>query len=124
MECSLKVIDKLFSVCQVEDYSQICFDKEYVFIQKTSEENSLVMITDELPSNIIKQEDGFKCFYIEGVLDFSLIGILSKIAGILADASISIFCISTYNTDYVFIKEEKFELALQLLAKQGYSIKF
>ena len=61
-------------------------------------------------------------FRIQGILDFSLIGILSKIAKILAENSISIFAISTYNTDYVLIKKENYQKALDILKDSGYEI--
>ena len=59
--------------------------------------------------------DGWKAFRIQGVLDFSLIGILAKIAIVLADNGISIFAVSTYNTDYVLIKKENYQKALDIL---------
>lgn len=63
-------------------------------------------ITSEVPENTIQRDDGWKAFRIQGVLDFSLIGILAKIATILADNGISIFAVSTYNTDYILIKKK------------------
>ncbi len=60
-------------------------------------------------------DDGWKAFRIQGVLDFSLIGILAKIATVLADNGISIFAVSTYNTDYVLIKKENYQKALDIL---------
>ena len=61
-------------------------------------------------------------FRIQGVLDFSLIGILSKISGILADNKIGIFAVSTYNTDYILVKSENFGRAIDALRKEGYTI--
>lgn len=66
--------------------------------------------------------DGWKAFRIQGVLDFSLIGILAKIATVLADNGISIFAVSTYNTDYVLIKKENYQKALDILQTTGYKI--
>ena len=111
-----------FSVCKVRDYSLINLDCEYCFIGKTNEENSLVCITENVPENVIAQDDGWKAFRIQGILDFSLIGILAKIAALLAENSISIFAVSTYNTDYILIKQEKYEQALKLLSAAGYKI--
>ena len=111
-----------FSVCKVIDYSLVNVDAEYSFIGKTDEEKSLVCITGDVPSNVIERDDGWKGFRIQGVLDFSLIGILSKIAEILAENSISIFAISTYNTDYVLIKKENYQKALDILEHSGYAI--
>lgn len=67
-------------------------------------------------------DDGWKAFRIQGVLDFSLIGILAKIATVLADNGISIFAVSTYNTDYVLIKKENYQKALDILQTTGYKI--
>lgn len=74
------------------------------------------------PSNVIKRDDGWKAFCIQGILDFSLIGILSKIAAILADNDISIFAASTYNTNYVFVKSQNYQRGLEILKSAGYGI--
>ena len=65
-------------------------------------------------------ETGWTMFKLEGPLDFSLIGILSKIATVLAVEGISIFAVSTYNTDWVLIKREKRDAAMKALACAGY----
>ena len=118
----IKKIDHNFSVCQVEDYSLVNLNSEYCFIGMTDEEKSLVCITDEVPANVIQRDDGWKAFRIQGVLDFSLIGILAKIAAALADNGISIFAVSTYNTDYVLMKKENYQKALDVLKALGYMI--
>lgn len=82
----------------------------------------MVCITSDVPQNVIQRDDGWKGFRIQGILDFSLVGILSKIAEILAESSISIFAISTYNTDYVLIKKENYQKALDILELSGYEI--
>ena len=118
----IRKLNQDFSVCKVMDYSLVNMDAEYSFIGKTDEEKSLVCITGDVPSNVIERDDRWKGFRIQGVLDFSLIGILSKIAEILAENSISIFAISTYNTDYVLIKKENYQKALDILEHSGYEI--
>ena len=118
----IKKFNQNFSVCQVKDYSLTNLDSEYCFIGKTDEEKSLVCITSEVPENTIQRDDGWKAFRIQGVLDFSLIGILAKIATVLADNGISIFAVSTYNTDYVLIKKENYQKALDVLKALGYMI--
>ena len=97
-------------------------DSEYSFIGKTDEEKSLVCITSEIPPNVIQRDDGWKALRIQGVLEFSLIGILSKIAAILADHSIPIFAVSTYNTDYFLTKKENYEKVIKALKNAGYKI--
>ena len=118
----IKIIHQDFSVCKVMDYSLVNLNEEYIFIGKTDEENSLVCMTGDVPPNVIQRDDGWKCFRIQGILDFSLIGILSEIAEILAKNRISIFAISTYNTDYVLIKKENYQKALDILEHSGYEI--
>lgn len=118
----IKKIHQDFSVCQVKDYSLVNLDSEYCFLGKTDEEKSLVCITSEVPVNTLQREDGWRAFRIQGVLDFSLIGILAKIATLLADNGISIFAVSTYNTDYVLIKRESYQKGLEILQNAGYEI--
>ena len=114
--------DREFSVCKVVDYSRAELYDEFCFIGSTDEERSLVCPTESVPDNTIKRDDGWKAFRIEGELDFSMIGVLAKIAGILADNRIAIFVISTYNTDYVLTKSENYERALTVLSQNGYKI--
>lgn len=118
----LKKIEQEFSVCKVENISEINLDDEYCFVGKTDEEISLVCCSKSVPHHVIARDDGWKAFRIEGVLDFSLIGILSKISALLAENSIGIFAISTYNTDYILIKKEHFDRALAVLERAGYRL--
>lgn len=119
---NLNIIDADFSVCKVENYTGIDMNRPFVFTGKTDEENSLVCLTKDVPANTICRDDGWRAFRIEGVLDFTLIGILSKISGILADHAIGIFAISTYNTDYVLTKSENFQKAIDFLSEEGFHI--
>lgn len=116
----LKIIGGVFSVCKVKDFSLVNFKSEYVCTAKTPNENSLVCLSENVPPNVLNREDGFKAFYIDGELDFSLTGILAEISGVLAEQGISIFAVSTYNTDYIFVKEENFENALNSLRDAGF----
>ena len=97
-------------------------DTDFYFIGKTDEELSLVCKTEDTPQNTIERDDGWRGFRIQGILDFSLVGILSKLSSILAENQIGIFAVSTYNTDYILVKEENFERALEILAFKGYKI--
>lgn len=119
---TIKPIPHDFSVCKVHDYSGVNLNAEYCFIGKTDEEHSLVCLTEDVPAHVLEREDGWRAFRIEGVLDFSLIGILAKISGLLAKHEIGIFVVSTYNTDYVLTKSEQFESALEVLNCAGYDI--
>ena len=118
----LKKIEYNLTVCKVRNVSNIDMTSEFYFIGKTDEEISLVCKTEDTPSEIVERDDGWKGFRIQGTLDFSLIGIISKLSGILADHQIDIFAVSTYNTDYILVKKENFDRALQILASEGYII--
>ena len=118
----LKTLDEKLSVCKVADVSDIDLTAEIYFIGKTDEELSLVCRTEDTPKNTTERSDGWRGFRIQGVLDFSLIGILSKLSGILAENKIGIFAVSTYNTDYILVKQEDFSRSLEVLALEGYTI--
>ena len=76
----------------------------------------------DVPAKTLERDDGWRGFRIEGVLDFSLIGILSRLSGILAENKIGIFAVSTYNTDYILVKAEQFDRAMEVLAGAGYEV--
>ena len=116
----LKVINNNFSICKIEDLSSVDLSKPFVFLAKTDEEISLVCSTEDVPKSVIEQNDGWKAIRIEGTLDFSLIGILAKITTLLADHHISVFVVSTFNTDYILVKEENLQQAITALEEAGY----
>ena len=120
----IRLLQGTYAVCQIKDTENIlnCFDeKEFFSITKTEDEISVVMLQDKISSDV-KAEKDWRILKVEGTLDFSLIGILAKISGILAKNSISIFVISTFNTDYILVKEEKVEKAILVLSEEGYEI--
>ena len=118
----IEKLDYDFSICKVKDYSKINFNSEYYFMGKTDEENSLVCITQDIPDDVIERDDNWKAFRIQGVLDFSLMGILSQISTLLAENRIGIFAVSTYNTDYILTKKDNYQKALNILVNAGYEI--
>ena len=121
-EMELKTMEYNLSVCKVTDISDINLTSDFYFVGKTDEELSLVCKTEDTPQNTTEREDGWRGFRIQGVLDFSMIGILSKLSGILAEHKIGIFAVSTYNTDYILVKEENFERSLEVLIAEGYTV--
>ncbi len=119
---TIKPITEEFAICQVEDYSQVNLENPFVFTGATDEEKSLVCPIALIPENALTVDKTWSAFRIEGVLDFSLIGILSKISSLLAENNIGIFAISTYNTDYILTKTVDFQRALQVLKEAKYTI--
>ena len=119
---NLKCLPQAFSVCKVKNLAQANLTREFVFFARTDEELSLVCETKYAPADALAREDGWCAFRIDGILDFSLVGVLAQISSLLAEHSISIFVVSTYNTDYVFTKAESFDAAIALLEQAGYTV--
>jgi len=119
---NLQALPQAFTVCQIADLSGVDFSREFVFVAKTNEEVSLVCETESVPQNTLAREDGWRAFRVSGVLEFSLVGVLSSLSAVLAEAGISIFAVSTYNTDYLLTRADVFDRALRLLADAGYAI--
>jgi len=118
---NLKVLPQAFTVCQISDVSGVDFSREFVFLSHTDEEISLVCETELVPANTLAREDGWRGFRVSGVLEFSLVGILAELSGILAKSGISMFAVSTYNTDYIFTKADVFDRAMAVLSAAGYA---
>ena len=118
----LEVLETDFTVCKVADYSQVNLSVPFCFIGKTDQESSLVCPTAAVLSNTSEREDGWKGLRITGTLDFGLTGILARISKILANNEISIFALSTFDTDYVLMKEENLKRGLTALKNAGYEI--
>ena len=118
----LKVLADTFSVCKLPDASQVDFAEEFYFLGKTDEELSLVCRESAVPENALIREDDWRAFRIQGVLDFSLTGILASLSTLLAEHHIGIFAVSTYNTDYILVKENQFLKTLAVLREAGHEI--
>lgn len=121
---TLKLLDETYGVCSLEKDSEISpwiVEGNFLSITKTDEELSIVCEEKNI-SEGIKYEGGWKILKIEGKLDFALVGILAKISNIMAENNISIFAISTYDTDYILIKLNNINKAVELLKKENYNI--
>jgi len=112
-----------FTVCKIDSVERADFARDFVFLAKTDDEISLVCESSSVPSNAIAAEAGWKALKISGILDFGMIGVIARIANILAQAGISVFVVSTYNTDYIFIKAINFDKGVQTLVGNGYVLK-
>lgn len=118
----LKILEDKYKVVKLKPNEIVpkeIFEEEIYSITRTDEELSIVVKSNlNILNGII--EDNWSMIKIVGTLDFALIGILSKISTILANAEISIFALSTYNTDYVLLKSDKLEKAIEVLKENGY----
>lgn len=118
----LEILPYELTVCQVRDLSCIDLNNAFYFLGRTDREISLVCPTENTPAATVAHEDGWRGFRIRGTLDFSLVGVLSRLSGALAESGIGIFAVSTYDTDYILVKKEDLDLSLDVLAAKGYNI--
>lgn len=117
---NLELLDFDITVCKLASTADFSLDRDFYFLARTDEELSLVCRTDDVPADTLEKEDGWRGFRICGVLEFSLIGILSRITGILASNEIGVFAVSTYNTDYILVKQQNLDRTIQVLKESGY----
>lgn len=123
-QLTLKVLPDNIAVCRLpvkEDIPLWALQGKWFSVTKTEEEMSVVCDGNLVPNGVISEKD-WRMMKVEGVLDFSLIGILSEISTVLAEASVSVFVVSTYDTDYIMVKQNKLADALHALYESGYEI--
>lgn len=116
----LKILDYNLSICKAASVADLDLGGEFFFIGKTDEELSVVCPTESAPINTLDRDDGWRGFRIQGELDFSLVGILSKLSAVLAENQIGLFAVSTFNTDYILVKSKNLEKAKAALEHSGY----
>ena len=119
---SLEILDPTFTVCKVQSLSKVDSEASFLFLGKTDEEISVVCPAGAVPPDVVEAEPGWKAFRVKGKLDFSLIGIISRLTAVLARRKIGVFVISTFNTDYVLVKEKDVKAAADALAKAGFGV--
>jgi hypothetical protein len=113
-----------FAVCRIDPAVKIpdwALEGSFYCVTKTDAELSIVCPEDLVPANL-KCEIGWRCLMLEGPFSFSLTGILASVLDPLARAEVSIFAISTFDTDYVFVKNQQFQAAVTALSAAGHSI--
>ena len=121
---TMKLLNEKFAVCRLnknESMPEWVKNSSFYSITKTSDELSIVCSQDSIPSNI-KCEKDWRILKVEGPLDFSLIGIISSINTILALKRISIFAVSTYDTDYILVKNKDIDNTILALSNERYEI--
>ncbi len=122
MKLVVQTLNEHFSIGKLHDFSQVDLSGGLCFLGDTDEEKSLICPTEYVPDNVLVRDDGWRGMRIAGVLDFSLIGVLAEISTLLAQQQIGIFVVSTYNTDYIFVKEEHLTRATDTLTSAGFAV--
>ena len=120
----LKVLAQQLAVCRLDagaELSGLVPKGDFWSLTRTREEVSLVCAPEWVPCGA-RCEAGWRCLQVEGPLDFSLVGILAGLAGQLAAAGVSLFALSTFDTDYLLVKEASLPAALDALRAGGHTI--
>lgn len=121
---NLLILPETLAICRLEKDAAVpkwAMTGNFVSTTRTAEELSIVCPQTQVPA-VMKREEGWRCIKIQGPLDLSLTGILVSLTMPLAQAGISVFAISTYDTDYLLVKEENLEKAIEVLVKKGHRV--
>lgn len=94
---------------------------EVVSITRTADELSVVCSEGAVPTGV-RIEVGFRCLRVAGTLDFSAVGVLASLLVPLAAAGIPVLALSTFDTDYLFVKDAALEVAVQALRAAGHQV--
>jgi uncharacterized protein len=121
---TLILLDQVLTICRMDRDKPIpdwALRGSFVSITRTNDELSLVCSQPDLPPDTAHEPD-WRCFQVVGPLAFSLTGVLLALTKPLAEASISIFAISTFDTDYVLVKAEDLSRAIIALTVAGHTV--
>lgn len=94
----------------------------FTCFSRSHDELSIVCEEARVPPEVRAQR-GFLCLRVDGPLDFAEVGVLASLADPLAERGISIFAVSTYDTDYLFLPAQRQEAALQALTEAGHTVR-
>ena len=118
----LEVLPMGFTVCKIDDVAKADLCWPFCFLSLTDVEKSLVCPTDNAPAETLAREDGWRALRVAGSMEFSLVGVLAGLTGTLRDKEIPVFAISTFDTDYLLAKSERFPEALAALEAAGHTV--
>ena len=121
---TLTVLPERYAICRLDARAEVpeWVNGPFVTISRTPQELSIVCLEANLPSGVTC-EPGWRILRCEGPLDFGLTGIVASLAGPLADAGVAIFPIATHDTDYVLVKEQHLENAINALTSYGHAVR-
>jgi len=120
----LELLRHIYAVCRLDRNAPApdwATRGPFFSVTRTADELSVVCPDALVPAGV-RKESGWRVLMVEGPLDFSLTGVLASLTEPLARAGISVFALSTYDTDYLLVKQEQCEKALQALRAAGYHI--
>ena len=115
----LQIINRKFSICKVNEVSIELLNHEFTFISKTDNELSVICETNHLPETNLTAEHGWCCFRIAEDASFEKYGMISFLSKIIADEKTCILVVATFDTDYIFLKEDRFDDVKKALLENG-----
>ncbi len=121
---TLSVLPDTFAVCRLDQTAPVpewALANRFVSFTRTLDEVSIVSTQSDIPESVECEKD-WRCLKVEGPLDLTLTGILASLAAPLAQAGISIFALSTYETDYILIKNRDLRAAIDVLKQAGHRV--
>jgi uncharacterized protein len=122
---TLVLQDDVLAVCRLSQQAEVpewAMRDGFCSITRTSDELSIVCRDDGRVPPDLKCEKGWRLFRVAGTQAFTLTGVLSSVLQPLAEAGISIFAVSTFDTDYVMVKAEALSQAIQTLREAGHTV--
>ena len=122
---TLELLHETFAVAQLDGDSEVpawAQGGPFVSVTRTRSELSIVCVEASVPSDV-KAQRGFRCLRVLGPLDFVEVGVLESFAHPLANAGISIFALSTFDTDYLLLAEVELEAGLSALSAAGHVVR-
>lgn len=96
---------------------------DFLAVVRTQRELSIVCRDDAVPRTHTEVERGFRCLAVTGTVDFAFAGVVASVSRPLADAGISIFNVSTYDTDHILVREDRLEAAKDALRAAGHTVR-
>jgi uncharacterized protein len=120
----LSILPETLAVCRLDRDAQIpdwAFSGSFLSITRTVEELSIVTSQINVPDGF-RRDEGWRCLKVEGTLDFALTGVIASLAMPLAFEGVSLFAVSTYDTDYLLVKERNLSKAVQVLSQNGHLV--
>jgi hypothetical protein len=125
-QLTLLILRETFTICRLDKDAPIpdwVFQGSLYSVTRTKDELSIVCPLMNVPEGIACDQ-GWSCLKVKGPLDLSLTGIISSIASTLERENISLFSISTYDTDYVMVREKNLEKTIHALTETGHRIEW
>jgi uncharacterized protein len=120
----LIALDGRFAVCRLAAEAALpawVAAGSFVSITRTPDELSIVCRREDVPDDV-RCEPGWRCLRVAGTLDFALVGILASLLAPLADAGIPVFVVSTFDTDYLLVQEDRLDAAVEILRGAGHGV--